>query len=436
MLYSRYGERFARPSGILELMDDLGEALAVGKDLCMLGGGNPATVPALAAAFHELGQRLVSDPSAWQRCLGDYSSPRGESVFLTHLAAALREHCGFDVGQANLVLTVGSQASFFALFKLLGGICAGGQMRPVVLPRLPDYLGYAELGSGEADALVGVPAFPEVTAAGRFRYAIDWQALENIADMAALCVSNPGNPSGQLLASADLDRLHDLAQARDVPLIVDAAYGAPFPGICFGTAEDSRPWWRADSVLCLSLSKLGLPGVRAGVVVAPEELAAALTAFNASLTLAPGNLGPNLLRPWLEDGALLDVGRRWLLPFYAERRQAALGIVDEVFAARGIDCRIHESGGAFFLWLWFPRLARPAREVYGLLKEAGVLVVPGEHFSPGLASPPSHLAQCLRVSFAGEPARFALGIERMAAVLARLMSKSTAATTACQGDGI
>lgn len=419
MRYSLYGERFARPSGILELMDDLGGALAAGGDLCMLGGGNPASVPPLTEAFHDLGRRLLADPHEWRRCLGDYAGPRGEPRFLAGLARALNARCGFDIGPEHLVLTAGSQASFFALFKLLGGACAGGRVRPVLLPRVPDYVGYANLGNGETDALCGVPALPQPTGVQRFRYTIDWQAVEGAVEPAALCISHPGNPTGQLLSRAELQRLHDLARARGAPLIVDAAYGAPFPGICFGSTEDAAPWWQTDSVLCLSLSKLGLPGVRCGVVLAPPELAAALTAFNASLTLAPGNLGPYLLWPWVEDGTLFELGERWLRPFYQQRRERALAVVDEVFAARGIDCRVHESGGAFFLWLWFPRLSRSAREVYGLLKEAGVLVVPGEHFSPGLASASRHLAQCLRVSFAGEPERFARGMERMAAVLER-----------------
>jgi len=420
MRYSLYGERFARPSGILELMDDLGGALAAGGDLCMLGGGNPASVPPLTEAFHGLGRRLLADPLEWQRCLGDYASPRGEPRFLAALARALSARFRFDIGPEHLVLTAGSQASFFAIFKLLGGACSGGRIRPVLLPRVPEYVGYADLGNGEADAVCGVPALPQPTGALRFRYAIDWQALEAAGDPAALCVSNPGNPTGQLLSRSDLQRLHDLARARDIPLIVDAAYGAPFPGICFGAPEDLAPWWQADSVLCLSLSKLGLPGVRSGVVIAPPDLAAALTAFNASLTLAPGNLGPYLLLPWVEDGTLFELGERWLRPFYSLRRERALAVVDAVFAARGIDCRVHESGGAFFLWLWFPGLSRSAREVYALLKEAGVLVVPGEHFRPGLAAAPPHLAQCLRVSFAGEPERFALGMERIAAVLEAL----------------
>jgi valine--pyruvate aminotransferase len=417
--YSKLGDQYARGSGILELMDDLGQALRQGDDLCMLGGGNPAAVPGLSEAFLELGRALTADAARWSRCIGDYTSPRGEPAFLEALAEQFRNRLGWSVGVENLVLTAGSQASFFALFNLLGGTDASGRLRPVVLPRVPEYVGYGNLGLGEA-ALRGLPACIETgTNPQRFRYAIDWAQLGETSDAAALCISTPGNPTGQLLGAHELGRLQSLARQFDVPLIVDAAYGAPFPGICFA-ADEALAWWQPDSVLCLSLSKLGLPGVRAGIIVAPADLAAAVMAFNASLTLAPVNLGPYLLQPWVESGELFEIGRRWLRPYYEARRDLALAALDTALTGAGIAYRVHEPGGGFFLWLWLPQLGLPVRELYVRLKQAGVLVVPGEHFCPGLAAPTSHVGQCLRLSYAGPPERFALGMQRMAAVLQAL----------------
>ena len=64
---------------------------------------------------------------------------------------------------------------------------------------------------------------------------------------------------------AELERLDLLARSHGVPLIIDAAYGAPFPAI-----QHAHPGllWNANVVLCLSLSKLGLPATRTGIVVA------------------------------------------------------------------------------------------------------------------------------------------------------------------------
>ena len=41
MKLSKFGEKFAGHSGIVQLMDDLGKAMSGGQDMLMLGGGNP-----------------------------------------------------------------------------------------------------------------------------------------------------------------------------------------------------------------------------------------------------------------------------------------------------------------------------------------------------------------------------------------------------------
>ena len=49
--FSHIGNLLSGPSGIQELMDDLGEALSVAPDMRMLGGGNPAAIPQMQALW-------------------------------------------------------------------------------------------------------------------------------------------------------------------------------------------------------------------------------------------------------------------------------------------------------------------------------------------------------------------------------------------------
>ena len=55
-------------------MEDLGRALASGRDTLMLGGGNPAHIPALEALFRAEHRRKLSEaPARFARVFGDYS---------------------------------------------------------------------------------------------------------------------------------------------------------------------------------------------------------------------------------------------------------------------------------------------------------------------------------------------------------------------------
>ena len=144
MEFSRFGERFRAPSGILRLMDDLGRAMAGGRML-MLGGGNPAAIPEMQAVWRRRVRELLDDGDALDRTLLHYDTPRGNVEFLDTLAAFFRREFGWPVAPENLVVTAGAQSAFFALFNMLAGDPAPGRARRrIVLPLMPEYIGYAD----------------------------------------------------------------------------------------------------------------------------------------------------------------------------------------------------------------------------------------------------------------------------------------------------
>ena len=141
------------------------------------------------------------------------------------------------------------------------------------------------------------------------------------------------------------------SSARGVPLIIDNAYGLPFPNIVF---TDVQPTWNENIIMCMSMSKLGLPGIRTGVVVASEEIIDALASMNSVLSLAVSSVGAVLLHDLVESGKILELCRHTIQPFYKAKVDRALDWVHESFA--GIDYHVHRPEGALFLWLWFPGL--------------------------------------------------------------------------------
>ncbi len=168
----------------------------------------------------------------------------------------------------------------------------------------------------------------------------------------------------------------------------------------FGQAlfTEATPHWNENTILTLSLSKLGLPGVRTGIIVAREDIIEAYTNINTIVSLACGTLGPALAKELFKSGEILSLTRDHVTPFYAERSVKTVQWFRQ--ALGDLPYHIHKPEGAIFLWLWFEGLPISSQELYERLKKRGVLVVPGQNFFIGMDNDWPHKHQCLRVSYA------------------------------------
>ena len=405
MNLSALGKRLTSESGTRSLMDDLGEVASAGGGLMNLGGGNPSLIPAAEDVFRARTLAFMQHDRAFERAIGSYDGPEGDRGFARALADLLRREHGWDVSERNIALTNGSQSAFFALFNLLAGPGEDGRMRRILLPLSPEYIGYGDLGLAPR-LLIARRSTVTDLGDGMFKYGVDFDGLDEVEDIGAICVSRPTNPTGNVVTDAEIERLGEVARVRDVPLVVDNAYGLPFPGIVFGDATLS---WNEHTILCMSLSKLGLPGVRTGIVIANEEIVAALGAANAIFCLAPGSLGPALATGLVESGEVLALSRDVIRPHYAERAARAVDMLRS--GLEGCDARIHRPEGAFFLWLWMPGLPITSGELYERLKARGVAVVSGHYFFPGLEDDDwPHKHECIRISYADEWSRIERGL--------------------------
>ncbi len=411
--FSAAGEHFTRPSGALELMDDLGQAMAGECEALLLGGGNPGSIPAMRQVFMRRLAEIAASPAEFDRFAASYAHPAGEIAFRRALASLLRREYGWPVTAANVALTAGSQAAFFLLFNLFAGRDAAGNVRRLLLPVTPEYVGYADVALEHGLLAARRPVIEELPDE-LFKYRVDFGALEIGDDVAAVCVSRPTNPTGNVITNAELAELARRTAAANVPLILDSAYGLPFPSIVFADAD---PFWDEGVVLCMSLSKLGLPGVRTGIVVASEQVIEALTSMTAVLNLAVGSVGPVLATPLVESGELLELCRRHVQPFYRDKADRAREWLARALA--GVPYRIHKPEGAFFLWLWLPGLPISSAELYARLKARGVFVLSGHYFFPGLEEPWAHRNECIRVSFAQDDDVVRRGVELVAAEVRR-----------------
>lgn len=416
MKLSAFGRRFSSGAGILSLMDDLGNALARG-GMIMMGGGNPAHVPEVQEVLRRRLRVLADDPARFRRLIGIYDPPPGNGDFLAALAGLLRREYGWPLGPENICLTNGSQGSFFLLFNMLAGRFEDGSCRKILLPLTPEYIGYTDLGL--CDGLFAT-CRPRIELVGDhfFKYHVDFDRLELNEEIAAICVSRPTNPTGNVLTDEEIDRLAGLAAERDIPLIIDNAYGVPFPGIIY---TEATPVWNENLIVCMSLSKFGLPAVRTGIVIARPEVIRVLAGINAILNLAPGSFGAMLTTDLMESGEILRLSREVIRPFYHRKMERAMAGVEKYF--RDLPYRVHVPEGAMFLWLWFKGMPVSSRELYERLKARGVLVVAGDYFFPGLAPGWPHMQECIRITYSQDEDQVRQGLQIVADEVRRIYSE-------------
>ncbi len=413
MKLSAFGKKFSSQSGIVELMADLGTALNENPDMIFMGGGNPSRLPEVEAVFQQRLESLMADPDKRHSLFGIYQSPQGDMEFLELIAGFLKAQFGWPLTARNIAIANGSQSAFFVLYNMFAGPMGDGSQRVIHLPLTPEYLGYADVGLSENFFTATKPSI-ELLDEHLFKYHVDFSRLQLDEHTGALCVSRPTNPTGNVLTDDEMEHLDELARQQGIPLIIDAAYGQPFPNILFA---DAHPLWNDNVILSLSLSKLGLPGVRTGIVVASEEIIQAYTNASTIVSLASGNLGPAIAKELFRTGEITSLTADCITPFYRQRSQQTVQWFRDSLG--DLPYRIHKPEGAIFLWLWFEGLPISSQELYERLKQRGVLIVPGHNFFVGLDDDWTHRHECIRVSYAQDEDSVRRGVSIIAEEVAR-----------------
>lgn len=404
-------------------MHDLNEGIRSGDDVIMLGGGNPAQIPEMLERYNSEAQQLLSSGDL-VAAMSNYDGPQGKNSFTTALATLLNETYGWELTDKNIALTNGSQNAFFYLFNLFAGDFAGNKKKKVLFPLAPEYIGYTDTALSD-DFFETVKPKIELLEDGLFKYHVDFDNLHITDDIGLICVSRPTNPTGNVLTDEEMQRLDSLARKHNIPLLIDNAYGTPFPNIIF---EPVEPIYNDNTILCMSLSKLGLPGTRCGIVIGNEDVISAISNLSGIINLAPGSLGPMLAQNLVESGDIISLSEDVIKPYYHGKAQQAVNwlqehITDERF-------RIHKPEGAIFLWLWFKDLPISSQALYERLKARGVLIVSGHHFFPGLEEDWRHTHECIRMNYSQPDDAVARGIKIIAEEVQKAYAEMVVISTA------
>jgi len=191
----------------------------------------------------------------------------------------------------------------------------------------------------------------------------------------AVVVNTPNNPTGGLLDDSDLKLLRDLAEDFDLLVLsdeIDWAY--VYDGKKF-VSPASFEGLKERTVITDGFSKVfGMTGWRVGFAAGPKELLKRMHTVQEHSVSAPATFAQYGCLSALEGYAghiksvvrLCDSNRKM--------------VVRALSAIKGISCPVPEGGFYAYPRILGGRFARMEDFAAALLEDAGVAVVPGEHF--------------------------------------------------------
>lgn len=380
---------------------------------CNLGQGQPQTGPLEGLPNFSGALPLVQCDEAY--------GPVGGTKELRHAIAdhynrlyrgALRSRYRAE----NVAVAAGGRVTLARVFAALGSVRLGYQT--------PDYMAFDELLAQHLHRIAAIPVRSEVengfkVTPDRFAQAVQSQHLD------AYLLSNPCNPTGQLLEGADLAAYVHHARAADCTLLLDEFYShyvydaagaaAAAPVSAAAHVEDVE----RDPILIMDgLTKnFRYPGWRIAWLLGPSAI---IERIIRAATLVDGGAST------LAQRAAIDV----LQPARADRESSA---VRRTFASKrrlmlerlnllGVTVPV-KPRGAFYAWGNLSALPAPFNDADALFHAAldlKVVTVPGRFFDlnpGGLRPADAAYRHWMRFSFGARVEELEEGLARLATLL-------------------
>ncbi len=434
-------------------MKDIIETLRAGsgQEFINLSAGNPVILPEVEQLWRDCTAELLASPE-YGEVVCRYGSSQGYQPLIDAVLADFNQRYGLNLTDRNILITPGSQSIYFYAANAFGGYTApppsppyqggetanqsppyqggatanqsppyqamprGGSLKNIVLPLSPDYTGYGGVSLIPEAVVACKPTLDIDAGAHRFKYRPDFSQLSIDQTTGCVIFSRPCNPTGNVLTDDEVKKIADLAAAFDVPVLVDSAYGPPFPSLNF---TEMTPIFGGNIVHCMSLSKAGLPGERIGIAIGDENIIQILESFQTNMCIHSPRYGQAIATRAIASGALADISINVIRPYY----QSKFAIVEstlEQAMPKDLPWFLHRGEGAIFAWLWLKDLPMTDWELYQELKKVGVILVPGSSFFPGLREDWQHKHECLRISLTAANDEIETAMKRLAQMVEKL----------------
>lgn len=406
-------------TGINELMKDLGGALQDENTNIkyMFGGGNPAHIPEIEETIYEIMNELLTNKAEFFKLIGDYDTPQGYLPFLKTLASFFNEtitnKTQYAFTEKNVATTCGSQNAMFILQNLFTA-----EGKKILLPLVPEYIGYMDQIVSK-DKLEGVLGIIDLDETDRtFKYRIDFEEVEKklaTSEFSCMIISRPTNPTGNVITDNELTKLVEFAKKYDTYLILDNAYGYPWPN---AINVENEIFYDDNVILSFSLSKIGMPMGRVGVILANKRIIEKIKNVNAIISLSTPNIAQYIFNEILKkDGHnYIKELTNSIKSFYLHKAELANEVLTKSLD-KSFKWFLHRHEGSFFFWLYLPGIKKSSDELYEILKENSVLVVPSKYYYTKDLVHKDEAHKSIRINFARSEEEITEGMKKLAEVI-------------------
>lgn len=362
-------------------------------EVISLAGGLPAPDSFPSEELRAITDRLLrDDPQA----LLQYSTTEGHQPLREWIAAKASTERARTVDPSDVLVTHGSQQALDLVAKAMV------EPGTVVAIDEPGYVGAIQALSVFEPEFLPIP----IDDGGIVVDVLAERLAAGARPRLLYTVVNFQNPTGATLHADRRARLAALAEQYGFLIVEDDPYSA----LRFaGEHLPSIAQWTDQVVSLGTFSKLVVPGLRVGWLVAPPWLLPHLVRLKQGADLHTSSWGQVLLHGLLTQQGWLGDHAKALVHIYGSRADA---LADGLREHLGDHLEFQRPDGGMFLWA---RLTNglDARQLFDAALRRDVAFVPGDAFYTGPPDPAT-----LRLSYAtATPARLAEGARRLAAAL-------------------
>lgn len=349
-------------------------------DLVNLSAGQPsvgAPEPVRAAAIDALTANQLG-----------YTVALGIPELRAAIAQSYAQRHGLAVEVDDVVLTTGSSGGFLLAF--LACFDAGDR----VAIASPGYPCYRNILSALGSTVVELPCGPDT------RYQPTAEMLAAAGPLDGVIVASPANPTGTVIAPAELAAIASWCADSGVRLISDEVYH----GLVYPAAPQTSCAWSTsrDAVVVNSFSKyFAMTGWRLGWLLVPKSLQRTIDCLTGNFTICPPVLAQFAAVAAFTPESIAEADGH--LRHYGANRELLLSGLRDI----GID-RLAPTDGAFYVYADVSEFTGDSLSFCEkLLADTGLAIAPGIDFDP------VHGGSFVRLSFAGPTSDITSALDRL-----------------------